>query len=407
MHARQLCPDVSWVGAIDWDRRLFDALVPLERGTSYNAFVVRGQAKTALVDTVEPGFWPTLSARLDSLALDRLDYVVANHAEQDHSGSLPRVLERYPGARLLCSPRGKKMLLDLLPLPADRIDEVEDGAEVDLGGLHLRFVHFPWVHWPETMLTLVPERRLLLPCDLFGSHWATSELVTADLPRLLAAARSYYAEIMMPLRPQIQKSMAKLDPLELELVAPSHGPACRAPAMLIDAYRDWLSDRVDNHVAIAYVTMHASTERMVEALGDALERRGVGVERLNLAQPDVSRLASALVDAATVVFATPTVLGGVHPNVMYAVYLANLLRPKVRQLGVIGSFGWGSKAGEQIVAALPNLKEVTLLEPVLARGSPDATALAALDRMAETIAGNHARWCAPAPGSTPAADREA
>ena len=389
MKARELCDGMYWVGAVDWDRRLFDSLIPIPHGTSYNSYLVRGSEKTALIDTIEPHFADVLFARLDDLGLESIDYVVANHAEQDHSGALPQVLERFPGATLLCTPKAEGMLGDLLDLPEGRIRTVADGDQVSLGDRTLRFLHFPWVHWPETMLTYVPEVRTLFPCDLFGSHLATNELVASDPMQTRAATRLYYAQIMMPFRRMIARRLDLVGALELDRIAPSHGPVHGDPTVVLDDYRAWVGDEVRNTVVLPYISMHESTRRMVDHLIDALTDRDVRVERFNLENVDLGELASALVDAATLVVGTPTVLGGAHPNAVYAALLANLLRPKVRFASVIGSFGWGGKAVEQVIGSMGQLK-FDLLDPVLVKGVPDDSALAALDALADSIVAHHA-----------------
>ncbi len=388
MKARELCEGVHWVGAVDWDRRIFDSLIPIPSGTSYNAYLVQGSQKTALIDTVEPHFADVLFARLDSLGVDRLDYVVVNHAEQDHSGSLPRVLDKFRDATVLCTPKCQGMLADLLPLPAGRIQTVADGEEVSLGDRTLRFIHFPWVHWPETMLTHVPEVRTLFPCDLFGSHLASNRLVVDDVAEVRDAARLYYAQIMMPFRKMIGRNLGKVAALELDRICPSHGPVHGDPQGIVSTYATWVDDKVRNAVVLPYISMHESTRLMVDHLIDALTDRDIPVERFDLEAVDIGKLASALVDAATLVVGTPTVLGGAHPNAVYAALLTNLLRPKLRFATVIGSFGWGGKSVEQVIGAMTHVK-VDMLEPVLGRGTPDSDVLAALEHLADDIATRH------------------
>lgn len=388
MKAREIVDGIHWVGAVHWDRRIFDSLLPLPDGTTYNAYLVQGAENSALIDTVEPGFEDVLFARLDDAGIEHLDYVVSNHAEQDHSGSLPAVLERFPDAKILCTPKAMGMLRDLMPLAEEAFHTVGDGETVDLGDRSLRFVHFPWVHWPETMLTYVPESRTLFPCDLFGCHIATNELIWFDQERVHIAAKQYYAQIMMPFRKMIQRNLAKVDALEIERILPSHGPIHAEPETILEAYRDWTGDAVRNLVVLPYISMHHSTQAMVDHLVGALTDRGIRVERFDLVTVDISRLASALVDAATVVIGTPTVAGGPHPNVAYAAFLANIIRPKARFASVIGSYGWGGKAVEQIAGMLGNLK-VEILDPVLSKGRPSAQDLQALDRLADSIAERH------------------
>ncbi len=389
MNARPVAESVQWVGAVDWDRRLFDELIPLPDGTSYNAYLVRGSSKTALIDSVDPAFTEVLLARLAGSGAGKIDYVVSQHAEQDHSGSIPRILSEHPGAKVLATEKCKAMLADLLDVPGDRVQAVKDGERVDLGGVTLEFLHFPWVHWPETMLTWVPERRVLFTCDLFGSHLATSATFAGDDPAVLHGAKRYYAEILMPFRGVIEKNLGRVVGLDARVIAPSHGPAYEKPGAILDAYRDWVSGPPRNLVVVPYVSMHDSTRRMVERFVDACARRSVRVEQLSLADPDIGKLAVLLVDAATIVLGTPTVLGGPHPKVAYAAQLANLLRPKARYVSVIGSFGWGGKVVEQLAAMVANLK-VEILPPALCKGLPKQADFEALEGLAEAVAERHA-----------------
>jgi flavorubredoxin len=386
LKSRQIRENVYWMGAVDWDRRLFDSLIPLPDGTSYNAYLVRGSDKTALLDTVDPTKVDVLLSQLEDVA--QIDYLVAHHAEQDHSGAIPQVLARYENARVIATPKAKEMLIDLLAIPADRFLVVEDGETVSLGDKTLEFIHTPWVHWPETMVTWLPQERILFTCDFFGSHLATTDLYVRDEGRVYEAAKRYYAEIMMPFRRIIGRNIAKIAKRDIGLIAPSHGPMYADPAFIVDAYRDWISDTPENVVVLPYVSMHGSTHRMVEYLVGALAERGVTVHQFDLAVTDIGKLAITLVDAATIVLGTPTVHVGPHPAVAYAAQLANALRPKARFASIVGSYGWSSKAVEQIAGLIPNLK-VEVLDPVLCKGYPREADFEALNELAGTIAGKH------------------
>lgn len=385
MKPRAISNGVLALGAIDWDRRLFDSLIPLPDGTSYNAYLVQGSEKTALLDTVDPTKTDELMSQL--AGIDRIDFVVSHHAEQDHSGAIPVVLAKYPNAKLVASTRGKGMLLDLLEIPEERIIAVEDGEELSLGDRTLRFVCMPWVHWPETMVTYLPQDGILFTCDLFGSHLATSDLY-ADEERIYEPAKRYYAEIMMPFRRAITKHLVRVREIGPALIAPSHGPIHKRPAFIIDAYDEWVSAPPKNRVILPYITMHGSTGSMVEHFVGALMERGVEVEQFNLTTADIGKLAISLVDAATIVVGTPTVLGGPHPSVLGAAHLAAALNPKLRFATVIGSYGWGGKAAEQI-ATIIERADIEVLSPVLCRGLPRETDFAALESLAQTIADKH------------------
>ncbi len=385
---RQLKSNIYSVGTIDWDRRLFDELIPLPDGTSYNAYLVKGKEKTALIDTVDSAMADVLIENLNQLKIKNIDYVIANHAEQDHSGSLPQILDIYPNAKVVATPKCKDMLMDLLLIPESKFITVDDGSSISLGDKTLEFIHAPWVHWPETMFTYLKEDKILFTCDFLGSHLATSDLFVTDEPVVYEAAKRYYAEIMMPFRTTIKKHLEKIKELEIETIAPSHGPIYDKPEFILNAYRDWVSDEVKNEVVIPYISMHGSTKEMVDHLVNALIKRGITVKQFNLSKTDIGKLAIALVDASTIVIGTPTVLAGPHPNVAYAAYLANALRPKLKFASIIGSYGWGGRMVEQLMMMVPNLK-VDILEPVVIKGFPKEEDFKALDDLADKILNKH------------------
>jgi len=386
LKARKITENIYWMGAVDWDRRLFDSLIPLPDGTSYNAYFIQGSEKSVLIDSADPTKKDELLSQLKPI--HQIDYVIANHAEQDHSGAIPEVLEKYKNAKLITTPKCKGMLIDLLCIHENRIITVEDGETLSLGNKTLEFLHTPWVHWPETMSTYLQEDRILFSCDFFGSHLATSDLFVTDETRVYEAAKRYYAEIMMPFRTTIQKNLEKVECHAIDLIAPSHGPLYDKPKFIIAAYKDWTSEKPKNVVVLPYISMHGSTKRMVEYLVGALTEKGITVYQFDLSVTDIGKLAITLVDAATLVIGTPTVHIGAHPAVHYAAHLANALRPKLKFASIIGSYGWSSKAVEQISGLIPNLK-VEILNPVLCKGYPREADLKTLDNLAETISARH------------------
>jgi len=386
MEPRTISDRVSFVGAIDWDRRLFDALIPLPDGTSYNAYLMRGSDRVAMLDTVDPAMAHVLLGYLEQVP--RIDYVVSHHAEQDHSGSLPLVLERYPEARVLCTPQAKPLLIDHLGIADERIQTVADGESVSLGDRTLRFLHTPWVHWPETMVSYLEEERILFSCDWLGSHLATGELYVTDESKVYEAAKRYYAEIMMPFRRIIQRNLNKLDGLDIDMIAPSHGPIYRRPEMILEAYRDWVADRPGNRVVVPYISMHGSTRLMVERLVARLGAANVPVDQFDLSVADIGKLAIALVDAGTIVIGTPTFHRGPHPTVFSVTHLANALKPRVAFASIVGSYGWATRAVEELSELIPDLK-VEIIPPVLVKGHPTEAALAEVDALADAIVAKH------------------
>ena len=386
MKARKIKDRIYWMGSLDWDRRLFDALVPLPDGTSYNAYLVEGSEKTVLIDSVDLPMADELLAQLDGVS--RIDYVISQHAEQDHSGTIPLVLKKFPDAKLISTVKAKGLLIDLLQIPEEVFITVGDGETLSLGDKTLKFIYAPWVHWPETMVTYLEEDKILFSCDFFGSHIAATDLYVTDEGRVYEAAKRYYAEIMMPFRNIIKKNLDKLAPYDVEIIAPSHGQLYPRPSFIIDAYRDWITASPHNTVVLPYVSMHESTKLMVDHLVSALVEKGVRVEQFNLGVTDIGKLAMALLDAATIVIGTPTFLAGPHPYAAYGAFLANALRPKAKFLSIIGSYGWGGKTVETLAGMIPNLK-VEIIPPVLCKGVPSGDVFKALDDLADNIAAKH------------------
>ena len=386
MSARALKPGIRQIGAQHWDRRLFDELIPLPDGTSYNAYLVEGSEKTALIDTVDPTQSDVLLSQLQQIP--RLDYLVVQHVEQDHSGTVPDVLAKFPDAKILASPKAVDLITSHLPVPRERITPMEDGETLSLGDRTLECIHAPWVHWPETMLSYLREDKILFTCDFFGSHLATTDLFAVDRGRVYRAAKRYYAEIMMPFRAPIKGHLEKLASYEIAMIAPSHGPVYDDPPFILDAYRHWVLDPPENLVALPYVSMHGSTKHLVDSLVTALIERGIPAIPFNMTTTDLGKLAITLVDAATIVFATPTVLTGAHPSIVTAAYLTNALRPKLKHAAFIGSYGWAGKAEEQITALMSSLK-LEWLDPVLCRGLPAKEDFDRLAYLAENIAEHH------------------
>jgi len=388
MPVREIKKGVYSIGTNHWDRRLFDELIPLPDGTSYNSYLIRGNEKTAVIDSVDPAKTNEWISNIKNAGVKSIDYIISHHAEQDHSGSIPDLLALYPDAKVVTNAKCKDFLQDLLPISPDRFLTIEDNGSLSLGDKTLEFIFTPWVHWPETFCSYLKEDKILFSCDFFGSHLATSEVFVKDDHKVVEDAKRYFAEIMMPFTIAVRKNIKRLEAYDIAYIAPSHGPVYNRPQVIIDAYKDWVSDRLENKAIIAYVSMHGSTEKMAQYLCDALINRGIEVKLFNLIQTDLGDLAMSLVDAATVVLGTPTVLAGPHPAAIYAATLVNALKPRVKTVGLFGSYGWGGKAVEILVNTLSGIK-TDLLEPVIAKGHPQEKDFQQLDRMADAIAQRH------------------
>lgn len=380
-------PEIYAVGAIDWDRQIFDEIISLPNGTTYNSYLIKGSEKTALIDTVDPAKERELMHNLQKLDA-KVDYLVAQHAEQDHSGLIPKILDIYPDAKVLTNPKCKELLKDLLLIPEEKFITLDDGETISLGDKTLKFIYTPWVHWPDTMVTYLEEDKILFTCDFFGSHLAESNLFVTDEAHTYLAAKRYYAEIMMPFRMFIQKNMEKIKDIPIEIVAPSHGPVYNKPELIFEAYKNWISDETKNEVVIPYVSMHGSTKELVNYLMDILVKNGITVKPFNLTASDTGEVAASLVDASTLIIATPTVLTGPHPSAVYAAYLVNALRPKLKFVSIIGSYGWGGRTVELLKGALTNIR-AEIIDPVIVKGFPKEDDFKKIDLLAEEIIKKH------------------
>jgi flavorubredoxin len=352
----RIAEGVYWIGVRDWNRRIFDALIPLPKGTSYNAYLVIGKSGKALIDTVNPGFEKDLEDKIRALAsVEDIDYVVMNHAEPDHAGAIPYIMKVASRAKLVATARGAKMAQIHYRVPQERIKVVADNETISLGDKTLRFIEAPMLHWPETMFTYLEEDGILFPCDFFGSHLAEG-VYSDEVEDLLVHARRYWGEIMMPFRTMAQKALEKIARLNIKVIAPSHGPIHRRPELILDAYRRWAAGETKPKAAIVYVSMWGSTEAMVKQMAEALASEGVKVALHNLIVTDVGDLVEDLVDSRAIVLGAPTVLGGAHPLIVYAAYLFKALRPPTKFVAILSSYGWGGGAVRQIQEMLKDLK---------------------------------------------------
>jgi len=365
----EICKDVYWVGVKDWSRRLFDSLIPLPQGTTYNAYLIKGKEKTALIDTVNPGFEGEFEGKLNEISsLEELDYVVMNHAEPDHAGAIPYILNRNKKALIVTTEKGARIASVQYRAPTERIKTVKDGITIDLGSKTLQFIEAPWLHWPETMFTYLKEDKILFPCDFLGEHTAFG-FWDDEVEELIPFAQRYFGEIMMPFRLMGKRAIEKIRELEIEIIAPSHGPIHRNPGRILDAYTKWTAGETKKKVIIVYVTMWNSTEAMVKTMVETLLSESIEVSLYNLSNADIGDIAKDLVDSKGIVLGTPTVLGGMHPVALYGAYLVRALRPPLKYGVVLSSYGWGGGAVKQASEILAPTK-IEILGTARINGPP-------------------------------------
>ncbi|MFQ6053452.1 MAG: FprA family A-type flavoprotein [Candidatus Bathyarchaeia archaeon] len=349
----QLREGIHWVGAVDWNIRNFHGYVT-NLGTTYNAYLIIDE-KTALVDTVKEPFFPEMMRRIEGI-IDpgEIDYLVSNHTEPDHSGAVLRTLEAAGNAELIASEHGKRGLRRYYgaDLPCTTIKEK---PTVSLGSRTLEFVATPMVHWPDSMVTYVPEERLLLSNDAFGQHLATSKRFDDEVDQavLMREAAKYYANIVMPLWPSVSRAFKALSGLEIEMIAPSHGVIWRSrPGEILEAYRRWVEGLASEKVVVVYDTMWGSTESVARALVEGVAGEGVAVQLHRLSGTHISDVIADVLEARAVLVGSPTLNNGLFPTVASFLSYMRGLRPKGKLGAFFGSYGWGGGAKRAAEAEL-------------------------------------------------------
>lgn len=388
MKFQEIKNNIFYCGLNDCDRRIFDELIPLEHGTSYNSYFVKGSEKTAIIDTMYPPKTKEYLKRLSDNQIGKVDYIIANHGEQDHSGSIPALLEKYPNAIVLTNPKVAENIKNMLFVPEEKIRVIADGEEVSLGDKTLKFIFAPGVHWPDTMFTYAKEDNVIFTCDFLGAHYTFSDVFAPEGLELEKSAKRYYAEIMMPFRMMCKKYTKMIKEMNVDMILPSHGPVYKNPDYILDLYTDWTSDAPKNLVALPYVSMYESTKEMVDYLSEKLEAKGIKTFKFDMVEDDLGDLAMTLVDCATIVMGTSMVLAGPHPVSVNVAYIASVLRPKAKFASLIGSYGWGGKLFDLIAQILAPLK-LDLIEPLQVKGKPKEDAYKKLDEMVESIFEKH------------------
>jgi flavorubredoxin len=377
--------DVYWVGVRDWNRRLFDALIPLPMGTSYNSYLIVGEKKSALIDTVNPGFEKELEGKIKKIVdPSDLDYIVMNHAEPDHAGSIPYMMSINSKAVLVTSTLGAKMAKTYFGVPDDRVLTISDQDTIELGGKTLHFIEAPMLHWPETIFTYLEEDKILFPCDFFGSHIAKG-VYGEDFEDLLVHAQRYFGEIMMPFKSAAKRALEKIKGFEISVIAPSHGPIHKKTHRIINAYSRWANGETRRKVTIVYATMWKSTEKMIKPLIETLMSEDVEVSLYDLVSSNVGDVVKDLVDSRAIVLGAPTVLNGMHPLAFYAAYLVKALRPPLKFGAFLGSYGWSGGAKKQFQDVL-SASGIEVIDALEINGPPSEDDIKHIIELAKTLA---------------------
>ena len=342
----EIKPGIYWIGAKDPDLRIFDDLYPTDFGTTYNSYLIKGNDRIAIIDTVKHRYSEEFLAKVERLVDPaKVDYIVVNHTEPDHSGSLAALLRHCPKAVVVSTQAARNFLGNLLhaPFPSQ---VVKDGDVIDLGGKHLRFIIAPFLHWPDTMFTLLEEERTLFTCDAFGAHYSWPNIFADQCPDYSGEIEFYFDCLIRPFKDKVLAAIEKIREERLDLLCPSHGPVIRAdPWQTINAYEQW-SMPPDNgrKVLIFYLSPHGNTEKMAAAVARGASLPGVTVESCHITRHTATEMRHLMETADALIFGIPTINRDI-PKPMWDL-LANLstVRLKAGIGGVFGSYGWSGEA---------------------------------------------------------------
>jgi flavorubredoxin len=356
LKAVEIKPNIFWVGGIDWDIRNFHGY-STQRGTTYNAYLIMDR-KITLVDTVKHYLFDEMISRIsDVVDPKKIENIVSNHVEMDHSGSIPKLLEMNPDSTVITSTRGEKGLKKHFKKDWN-FKVVQSGDNLNIGKRTLHFVHIPMVHWPDSMVTYSPNDKLLMPNDAFGQHIASSERFDDELDWgiLREEAAKYYANIVMPFGDQVKKALDSIKPLDIDMIAPSHGVIWRSNiSRIVKEYSKWANYESGKKALIVYDSMWGTTEQMAYEIAEGLAASGINIKIRNLKTNHISDIITDVLDSKMILLGSPNLNNGFLPTMGgFLTYLKGL-RPKKKIGFVFGSYGWGGQAVGEIEKIISEL----------------------------------------------------
>ena len=376
MKAVEIVKDVYWVGAIDYNVKHFHGYsYTTHHGTTFNAYLILGE-KIALVDAVYGPFSDEMLKRIESV-IDpaKIDYVISNHTEMDHSGAIPQVLDRLDNGVLVCTEKAVDELRKHYP-NGWNIKTVRTGDEIDLGGKTLRFYEAPMLHWPESMFTYYVEEELLMPNDAFGQHYATAKRFADEVDQnvLWKEAEKYYANILWPLSRMVERKIEEVIELGLpiKIIAPSHGLIWRKePLQIVTRYLEWAKgERVRDRIVIAWDTMYQSTSKLARAIAEGINDEGIEPLLRLIPQSDRSDIMAELLEAKGILVGSPTLHNDILPTIASLLSDFEVLKPVGKKCAAFGSYGWGGGSVKRIQESMEKGKMDIVMEPFTVKWVP-------------------------------------
>lgn len=355
MKAVKIKDNIYWVGAIDWDSRNFHGYLT-QRGITYNAYLIIDE-KITLIDTVKKQFTEEMLKRISSVIdPSKIDYIISNHVEMDHSGAIPKMMDIAKNAQLITCPNGDKGLTAHYKRDFNH-KIVKTGDTLNLGKRNLQFLLTPMVHWPDNMVEYLPEEKILFSNDSFGQHFASSGRFDYENPKdiVIDEAKKYYANIVMPYSVQVQKELNDAANLDIEIIASSHGVIWEKYTKdIIEEYKKWAANKILKKAVIVYDTMWHSTEKMAYAIQEAFEEKGFITSMRNLQQNHISDIMTEVLTSEYICVGSPTLNKNMMPSVAGFLTYFQGLAPKGRKAIAFGSYGWGEKSIPKITEFLEN-----------------------------------------------------
>jgi flavorubredoxin len=345
-----------WVGAVDWNLRDFHGY-STERGSTYNAFLLKDE-KTVLFDTVKSHFGCEMMERISSVVSpEKIDYIVVNHVEMDHSGALPLVIDKIKPEKVICSAKAKEALINHFKKTDWPYHVVKTGDVINVGKRNITFIETPMLHWPDSMFSYIPEDKILISSDAFGQHFATSERfdTEVDLSEVLYQAGKYYANIIMPYAKLVQdllKAVAGMN-IKIEMIAPDHGVIwTKHIPEILKAYSEWSTPKLKKKAVVFYDSMWNSTEKMAYSVAEGLTSQGVVVKMFRLSGNHRSDVITEILDAGAVVVGSATLNNEILPTVIDMLTYMKGLKPVNRVGAAFNSYGWNPSVLKKLNAEL-------------------------------------------------------